>query len=134
MPRPFSRAVRQPQKDSIGPDPQSYGAIEELCSAGIKVPDDVRVTGFDNEEFSDKLAIPLTTVETDSFQVGRLGAKLLLARTSGENKPASVHICRCRHQRLPASFAMRFPAMKLFHPGKELSAEPCCRRQPCGSR
>ena len=67
-------------------DLMAYGAIEELCSAGIKVPDDVRVTGFDNEEFSDKLAIPLTTVETDSFQVGRLGAKLLLAQTSGENK------------------------------------------------
>jgi len=67
-------------------DLQAYGAMEQLSSAGVKVPDDVRVTGFDNEEFSDKIAIPLTTIETNSFQVGRLGAQLLLAQTSGENR------------------------------------------------
>lgn len=67
-------------------DLQAYGAIEQLVAAGLKVPSDVRVTGFDNEEFSDKIAIPLTTIETNSFQVGRLGAQLLLAQSSGENR------------------------------------------------
>ena len=67
-------------------DLQAYGAMEVLTSAGIKIPDDVRITGFDNEEFSDKIAIPLTTIETNSFRVGQLGAQLLLAQTSGENK------------------------------------------------
>ncbi|MHB0947146.1 MAG: LacI family DNA-binding transcriptional regulator [Sedimentisphaerales bacterium] len=67
-------------------DLAAYGAMEELSSAGIKVPDDVLVTGFDNEDFGDKIAIPLTTVETNSFQLGRLGAQLLLAQTSGEKK------------------------------------------------
>ena len=67
-------------------DLQAYGAMEQLSLAGIRIPDDVRVTGFDNEEFSDKVAIPLTTIETNSFQVGRLGAQLLLAQTTGENR------------------------------------------------
>ena len=67
-------------------DLMAYGAMEKLSAAGVKIPEDVRVTGFDNEEFSDKIAIPLTTVETNSFQVGRLGAQLLLAQTSEENK------------------------------------------------
>ncbi len=66
-------------------DLQAYGAIEELTAVGIKVPDDVRVTGFDNEAFGDKISIPLTTIETNSFQMGRLGAQLLLAQTTGEN-------------------------------------------------
>jgi LacI family transcriptional regulator len=67
-------------------DLAAYGAMEVLTSAGVKVPDDVRVTGFDNEEFSDKIAIPLTTIETYSDNVGRLGAQLLLSQISGENK------------------------------------------------
>ncbi|OHB53743.1 MAG: hypothetical protein A2Y12_18865 [Planctomycetes bacterium GWF2_42_9] len=67
-------------------DLQAHGAIEQLISSGIRVPNDVRVSGFDNEEFSDKVAIPLTTIETNSFQLGRLGAQLLLAQTSGENR------------------------------------------------
>jgi LacI family transcriptional regulator len=66
-------------------DLQAYGAIEELIEAGVKVPDDVRVTGFDNEAFSDKISIPLTTIETNSFHMGRLGAQLLLAQATGEN-------------------------------------------------
>lgn len=66
-------------------DLQAFGAIEELKAAGKRVPEDVRVTGFDNEEFSDKISIPLTTIETNSFQMGRLGTQLLLAQTTGEN-------------------------------------------------
>ena len=72
-------------------DLAAYGAMEELCSAGIKVPDDVRVTGFDNEEFSDKIAIPLTTVETNYVQIGRLGAQLLLAQINEENSQ-TLHV------------------------------------------
>jgi len=67
-------------------DLAAYGALEELSSAGIKVPDDVLVTGFDNEDFSSKIAVPLTTVETNSYQLGRLGAQLLLAQTNQEKK------------------------------------------------
>ena len=72
-------------------DLMAYGAMEQLSSAGVKIPQDVRVTGFDNEEFSDKIAIPLTTVETNSFQAARLGVQLLLGQISGENNH-TMHI------------------------------------------
>ena len=67
-------------------DLMAYGAMEELSLAGVKVPDDVLVTGFDNEGFSDKLAVPLTTIDTNSFQSARLGVQLLMAQASGENR------------------------------------------------
>lgn len=67
-------------------DLMAYGAIEQLISDGIKIPDDVRVTGFDNEGFGNRISVPLTTVETNSFQIGRMGAKLLLDKKKGVNK------------------------------------------------
>lgn len=72
-------------------DLMAYGAIQQLSLEGVKVPDDVLVTGFDNESFGDKINVPLTTIESNSFQVARLGTQLLLSQTSGENKH-TMHI------------------------------------------
>jgi DNA-binding LacI/PurR family transcriptional regulator len=55
----------------------ALGAMNYLQENGRKIPDDIHITGFDDMEFSSKLAIPLTTIDSHSFDIGRLGAQLL---------------------------------------------------------
>jgi LacI family transcriptional regulator len=55
----------------------AVGAMESLQAAGINVPGDIRVTGFDNMEFNSTLVASLTTIDSHPFEIGQLGAQLL---------------------------------------------------------
>jgi LacI family transcriptional regulator len=58
----------------------AVGAMESLQAAGQNVPDDIRVTGFDNMEFTNTLVTSLTTVDPHPYEIGQLGSKLLSHR------------------------------------------------------
>jgi LacI family transcriptional regulator len=57
-------------------DVQATGVLAATRSAGLRVPDDVSVVGFDDIEISAYAG--LTTVRQPLFESGRLGAQLLL--------------------------------------------------------
>ena len=89
-------------------DLMALAAIEVLQSRGIRVPEDVAVTGFDDVEES-KYNIPtLTTVRQMVFEQGQRAAKILLdmlAGTAAPNKPIVVparlvvrESCGCKNQ------------------------------------
>lgn len=70
-------------------DAMALGALEELSSRGIAVPDKVSVVGFDglgSGEFSNP---PLTTVEPDFAEAGRLLVETALA---GEGERAERRV------------------------------------------
>jgi LacI family transcriptional regulator len=54
------------------------GAYDALAAAGLRVPEDVSVTGFNDMPFVDRVAPPLTTVRIQHAEMGRRGAELLL--------------------------------------------------------
>lgn len=54
--------------------------IHELGKLGLKVPDDVSVTGFDDISFSEISAVPLTTVAVDSGRLGESAVETLCKR------------------------------------------------------
>ncbi len=63
-----------------------YDAANEL---GIRVPEDVSVTGFNDIRFVDKLRPPLTTVRMPLYEMGTQAAKALLLRIqNGDAVPA----------------------------------------------
>lgn len=68
-------------------DLEARGAIAALARAGIQVPADVAIVGFDDAAGSDVLHPPLTTVRQSAFQLG-WDAIELLAATSVEALPA----------------------------------------------
>lgn len=68
-------------------DSMAAGVIIELISRGIKVPLDVYVTGFDNNERAKASLVPLTTVDTHFYQLGRKAAELLFLLLAGEKIP-----------------------------------------------
>jgi DNA-binding LacI/PurR family transcriptional regulator len=47
---------------------------------GISVPSQLSVIGFDNLEFGKYLSVPLTTVQQNFYQIGKVAARLLLDR------------------------------------------------------
>lgn len=61
-------------------DQMALGAIDAFRSAGIRVPDDVRVTGFDGIEAAALSRPTLTTVRQPMIDLGRAAVQLLAKR------------------------------------------------------
>ncbi len=64
-------------------DHMALGAIRALYEAGLRVPDDVAVVGFDDIE-DGRFTIPsLTTISPDKEKIGELAVEFLLGRIAG---------------------------------------------------
>lgn len=61
-------------------DPVAIGAIKAILDAGLSVPHDISVVGAGNVQYSDRLAVPLTTVDQNTCQIGARAAELLMER------------------------------------------------------
>jgi LacI family transcriptional regulator len=61
-------------------DPVAIGAIKAILKSGLKVPHDISVVGAGNVQYSDLLAVPLTTVDQGTCQIGARAAELLMER------------------------------------------------------
>jgi PAS domain S-box-containing protein len=66
------------------------GAHELFVARGIRVPGDLAVVGFDNNDEMSMFASPCTTVDPQFHAVGRQAAELLVARIHGEPVPQQV--------------------------------------------
>ncbi|PTX95328.1 hypothetical protein DB345_13715 [Spartobacteria bacterium LR76] len=71
-------------------DAQAVGAIRVLLKNGVRVPDDVRVTGVDNSALVNACAVPLTSVTSEMYECGRSAAKLLKRKIEGESVEATA--------------------------------------------
>lgn len=64
-------------------DHMALGAMRALYDAGLRVPDDVAVVGFDDIE-DGRFTIPsLTTIAPDKDKIGELAVEFLLGRIAG---------------------------------------------------
>jgi signal transduction histidine kinase/DNA-binding LacI/PurR family transcriptional regulator/CheY-like chemotaxis protein len=62
----------------------AHNLLPELQVRGIRVPDDIALVSFDDEEGSHCLTPPLTTVPIPIYEMGRRAAEMLLARLEGQ--------------------------------------------------
>lgn len=70
----------------------AVGAFEALRAAGLRVPDDVSLAGFDDLPPALVIDPFLTVVSQPAYEMGRRGAELLLARLRGEGPAEPQHI------------------------------------------
>ncbi|MEN3267613.1 LacI family DNA-binding transcriptional regulator [Pseudonocardia sp.] len=63
-----------------GNDMLAVGALDALRVRGLRCPDDISVTGFNDMRFMDKLNPPLTTVRIPQVDMGTEAARILLDR------------------------------------------------------
>jgi DNA-binding LacI/PurR family transcriptional regulator len=66
-------------------DQMALGLLNALHGAGVSVPGDVSVVGFDDVPEAAYYTPPLTTVRQDFAELGRRGVQLVLARLRGED-------------------------------------------------
>ncbi len=64
-------------------DPLALGAIRAVRRAGLRVPQDVSVVGFDDSALMNAIDPPLTTVRQPIEPMGRMVIELLVAQISG---------------------------------------------------
>jgi LacI family transcriptional regulator len=67
-------------------DIAAIGAIRALKDAGLSVPGDVSVVGFDDIQSAEYATPSLTTVRQPLFEMGRRGAQVLLERIADRKK------------------------------------------------
>lgn len=74
----FLRLKNRPTGIYASSDESAIGFIKTVRAAGIRVPDDVSVIGFDGIEFADYVEPTLTTFRQPLHELGRRGADILL--------------------------------------------------------
>lgn len=70
-------------------DVQAAAAERVLLAHGLRIPQEVRVTGIDNSPIAESSLIPITSSSAEMDQCGRCAVELLLRKVSGK-KASSV--------------------------------------------
>ncbi len=89
---------REPATNAIfcGSDQIARGVADALRELGRHVPDDVALVGFDNwDVMASACRPPLTTIDPNLNEVGRVAARELLAAIEG-NAPGGVRTVACK--------------------------------------
>jgi DNA-binding LacI/PurR family transcriptional regulator len=75
-------------------DDQAAGAINTLISHGIRVPEDVKVIGVDNSPFCEFCACPLSSIDQNFYEAGRVGLKMLTELIADPGLPPRNEVIR----------------------------------------
>jgi DNA-binding LacI/PurR family transcriptional regulator len=73
-------------------DMTALGAMRAIRARGLRVPEDMSVTGFDDLFFSEYLEPALTTVRQPMRRMGEMAMENLLKLMSGEESVAQVNV------------------------------------------
>ncbi len=73
-------------------DHMAIGAVRALKDSGIKIPEQVRVIGFDNIQLTELETPQITTVNVPKIEMGEEAVKLLLGLIEDHNKPSVMRL------------------------------------------
>lgn len=68
-------------------DMLAVGVVQALTAAGLSVPDDASVIGFDDLPVSARCTPPLSSIRIDRGELGRVAVDLLLERAAQPERP-----------------------------------------------
>jgi LacI family transcriptional regulator len=81
---------RRPTAIFAGADIAAMGVLEAIAEAGLRVPHDISVVGYDNTVLAALGTASLTSVDQGGRQMGREAARLLLERIADRQRPSSL--------------------------------------------
>ena len=91
----------------------TLGALEAITAAGMAIPDDIAVVGFDDMAWAPLLRPSLSTVAQPTYELGEQTAKMLLDRINGFTGPG---------REVVLAPALRVRASSAPRPGKIVAA------------
>lgn len=71
-------SARRPTAAFCANDLVALGLLQQATSAGLVVPDQLAIVGYDDIEFADAAAVPLTSVRQPRQELGQAAADLVL--------------------------------------------------------
>jgi len=85
----FKRLLERAQFSALfaANDFLAIGALRELRSRGLQVPDDLSLVSYDNRSFTELATPALTTVDYPKFEMGQRAAAHLAALIAGDSPP-----------------------------------------------
>ncbi|HMA63478.1 MAG TPA: LacI family DNA-binding transcriptional regulator [bacterium] len=75
-------------------DPVAMGAYKKIKEAGLKIPEDIAVLGFSNNEVSSYLDPALSTIDQFPAEMGEKAAQILFTRMQKENPDEEIQKMR----------------------------------------
>lgn len=69
-----------------GNDHLAVGVLLEAAALGLRVPEDLSVTGFDDIALARQLQPSLTSMRVDTYRIGRIAADYVVARIKGDDR------------------------------------------------
>jgi LacI family transcriptional regulator len=85
--RQLLRQRRPPDGLLISNNLMTVGGLQAIGEAGLAIPGDIAIVGFDDANWATALNPPLTVVAQPTYEIGQTAAKLLLRRIDGEKFP-----------------------------------------------
>jgi LacI family transcriptional regulator len=79
-------ATGVPSAVFCGNDMLAFGVYRELRRAGLRIPEDVALVGYDDVEFAADWVVPLTSVRQPIDELGSLAAQLLFEHAAGQSE------------------------------------------------
>lgn len=74
--------AERPTGIACGNDILAIGVLKGLRDAGLRVPEDVAIVGWDDITFADTAPVPLSTISQPREELGRVAVRLLLDELS----------------------------------------------------
>ncbi|MFG2626502.1 LacI family DNA-binding transcriptional regulator [Streptomyces sp. NPDC048473] len=97
-------ATQRPDAVVCANDLIAIGALDTARAAGLRVPHDVAITGYDDIEAASLVSPALTTVLNPAREIGRSAAQLLVDRLDGDG-PGTAREIVLAHRLVPRESA-----------------------------
>lgn len=117
----FLRLKNRPTGIYASCDESAIGFIKVVRAAGLRVPEDVSVIGFDGIEFADYVEPTLTTFRQPLHELGRKGADVLLKMIRQDMSPEDWNV------RLPLTLLERDTTGPALQDAKKVSRQSRAR-------
>ena len=92
-------AKKYPKKESLNFDAilcandlMALGCQQHFINIGVKVPEELKIIGFDDSTYAAQSTPRLSTMSQNIFDQGRIGAELAYRKLNGEDIPSVTHI------------------------------------------
>lgn len=82
----LARKSKRPTAIFACNDMMALGALSAIYKAGLRVPDDMAIVGFDDIALASYSSPPLTTIQQPKYEMGQLAAQILIDRIGTKKK------------------------------------------------